>query len=69
MENYTRRTWIQKNIAITAGSGAASALPIAVTSCAESRTDSTKKGSVKLAWALGLDPSRLKPHKKNDEKR
>jgi len=60
MEKYTRRTWIQKNISITAAAGAVSTLPIAVTANAESRTASTKTGSIKLAWALGLDPSRLR---------
>ena len=61
MAKYTRRRWMQKNIAITAGAGAASAMSVVTASNAQDRTDSTsRKGNLKLAWALERDPSRMR---------
>ncbi|MBT4511568.1 MAG: hypothetical protein HOC20_05085, partial [Chloroflexi bacterium] len=61
MAKYARRTWIQRNIEIATGVGAASALSIVKTSKAKAQSNSTlKKGNIKLAWALERDTSRLR---------
>ena len=50
MEKYTRRKWLQKNIAVAA---AASALPFVTASCSKSNIGSgAKKGNIQLALVL-----------------
>jgi len=61
MAKYARRTWMQRNIAVAAGIGAASAMSIMKTSKAKAQSGSTlKKGNIKLAWALERNTSRLR---------
>ena len=58
MALYTRRTWMQKKIALTAA--AASALSFVKPSAEGQIASTAKKGNFKLAWALDYNPERLK---------
>ncbi len=62
MAEYTRREWLQRNIAIAAGAGAASALPIVKSFGAEGNVAPVvSKGNIQLALMLSINqPSRLK---------
>jgi len=62
MAEYTRRKWIQKSVAIAAGAGAASALPIAKVFGAQGNAaPAVSKGNIQLSLMLSINqPSRLK---------
>jgi len=62
MAEYTRREWLQRNIAIAAGASAASVLPIVKAFGAEGNVaPAASKGNIQLALMLSINqPSRLK---------